>query len=165
MTNLFTFEMMDIDGDMQSLSDYAGKAVLVVNVASRCGLTPQYEGLQRLYDEYRRQGLEVLAFPCNQFMAQEPGTSAEIRDFTRIQFGVSFPLFEKIDVNGAKRAPLYAWLLDGLSAPGSESGGDVQWNFEKFLVGPDGQVRRRFAPQVEPCSAEIKQAIEELLSD
>jgi len=163
MTEFFSFEMMDIDGDMKSLSDYAGKTVLVVNVASDCRLTPQYERLQRLYDEYRRQGFEILAFPCSQFTTQGHGSSSEIRDFTRIQFGVNFTLFEEIDVNGANRAPLYAWLLGQQSNPASEPVEDVQWNFEKFLVSPEGQVRRRFAPDLEPCSAEIKQAIEDLL--
>jgi glutathione peroxidase len=165
MTGLFAYEMMDIDGEMKSLADFEGKAVLVVNVASLCGLTPQYEGLQRLYDDYRRQGFEVLGFPCNQFKEQESGTHVEIRDFARIQFGVTFPLFEKIEVNGAGRAPLYAWLVGAGSDPRSERAEDVEWNFEKFLVGPDGQVRHRFAPQVEPCSAEIRRAVEEALPD
>jgi glutathione peroxidase len=165
MTGLFAYEMMDIDGEMKSLADFEGKAVLVVNVASRCGLTPQYEGLQRLYDDYRRQGFEVLGFPCNQFMEQESGTHSEIRDFARIQFGVTFPLFEKIEVNGANRAPLYAWLVGAGSDPRSERAEDVEWNFEKFLVGPDGQVRHRFASQLEPCSAEIRAAVEETLRD
>ena len=165
MTGLFAYEMMDIDGEMKSLADFEGKAVLVVNVASLCGLTPQYEGLQRLYDDYRRQGFEVLGFPCNQFMEQESGTHSEIRDFARIQFGVTFPLFEKIEVNGADRAPLYAWLVGAGSDPRSERAEDVEWNFEKFLVSPDGQVRHRFAPQMEPCSAEIRAAVEETLPD
>ncbi|HIG01302.1 MAG TPA: glutathione peroxidase [Myxococcales bacterium] len=165
MTGLFAYEMMDIDGEMKSLADFEGKAVLVVNVASRCGLTPQYEGLQRLYDDYRRRGFEVLGFPCNQFMEQESGTHSEIRDFARIQFGVTFPLFEKIEVNGANRAPLYAWLVGAGSDPRSERAEDVEWNFEKFLVGPDGQVRHRFASQLEPCSAEIRAAVEETLPD
>jgi glutathione peroxidase len=165
MTGLFAYEMMDIDGEMKSLADFEGKAVLVVNVASRCGLTPQYEGLQRLYDDYRRQGFEVLGFPCNQFMEQESGTHSEIRDFARIQFGVTFPLFGKIEVNGANRAPLYAWLVGAGSDPRSERAEDVEWNFEKFLVGPDGQVRHRFASQLEPCSAEIRAAVEETLPD
>jgi len=161
-TQFSDFVVEDIDGKTRALSEYPGKAVLVVNVASKCGLTPQYEGLQRLYDEYRRQGLEILAFPCNQFMEQEPGSPAAIKDFAAIQYGVTFPLFAKIDVNGEGRAPLYAWLLASDSGP--DSGRDVEWNFEKFLVDGSGQVRERFSPQVEPCSAQIKARVEELLA-
>ncbi len=162
MKSLFDFTMQDIEGEMRPLADFKSKALLVVNVASRCGLTPQYEGLQRLYDEFRRQGLEILAFPCNQFMEQEPGTPEEIRDFAMIQYGVTFPLFSKIEVNGEGRAPLYQWLL--ASEPAVEGGSDVQWNFEKFLVDGEGQVRARFDPQAEPCSEQVKAAIEDLVS-
>ena len=162
MNSLFDFTMKDIEGEMRPLADFKSRAVLVVNVASRCGLTPQYEGLQRLYDEFRRQGLEILAFPCNQFMAQEPGDSGEIRDFAQIQYGVTFPLFSKIEVNGEGRAPLYQWLL--ASEPAVEGGSDVQWNFEKFLIDGEGQVCARFEPQAEPCSEQVKDAIRDLVS-
>jgi glutathione peroxidase len=162
MANLHDFSMKDIDGNEQSLSEYADKVVLVVNVASKCGLTPQYEGLQRLYDEYRRQGLEILAFPCNQFMGQEPGGEAEIKEFCSVQFGVSFPLFSKIEVNGNERAPLYAWLT--ASERGPEESGDIKWNFGKFLIGKDGEIVGRFGPQIEPCAVEITSPLEAVLS-
>jgi glutathione peroxidase len=136
---------------------------LVVNVASKCGLTPQYDGLQRLYDEYRRQGVEVLGFPCNQFGSQEPGTGEEIKSFCEIQYGVGFPLFAKLEVNGQGRAPLYAWLTAAEAGPADA--GDISWNFEKFLIGRDGQIRARFAPPVEPCSDEVRQALEAALGD
>jgi glutathione peroxidase len=162
MDNLHDFTMQDIDGKQRSLSEFEGKVVLVVNVASKCGLTPQYDGLQRLYDEYRRQGVEILAFPCNQFMEQEPGSESEIKEFCSVQFGVTFPLFAKTMVNGEGRAPLYAWLAGAEVGP--EESGDIKWNFGKFLVGKDGGLRARFAPQTEPCGDEIKQAIEEALA-
>ena len=117
MTSLFDFTLQDIDGNPCALSDYKDKAVLVVNVASECGLTPQYDGLQRLYSEFRSRGLEVIAFPCNQFGAQEPGTDASIKKFCSRQFGVTFPLFSKIEVNGEGRAPLYAWLTASQAGP------------------------------------------------
>ena len=162
MGKLHEFEMKDIDGRTRKLSELAGRPVLVVNVASKCGLTPQYDGLERLYKEFRGRGLEILAFPCNQFMGQEPGSEAEIKEFCTTNFGVSFPLFAKIEVNGAGRAPLYAWLT--ASECGPEPAGDVKWNFGKFLIGRDGEVRARFAPKVEPCAAEVKRAIEDALS-
>jgi glutathione peroxidase len=157
MTNFYDFSATDIDGAERPLSEWKDKVVLVVNVASKCGLTPQYDGLQRLYDEFRQQGVEILGFPCNQFMGQEPGSEAEIKDFCTIQYGVTFPLFSKLEVNGAGRSPLYAWLT--ASEVGPEEAGDVKWNFGKFLIGRDGEIRARFAPQTEPCSEEIKQAI------
>jgi glutathione peroxidase len=163
MNNLHEFSMRDIDGDERSLDEWSGKVVLVVNVASKCGLTPQYDGLQRLYDEYRGQGVEILAFPCNQFMEQEPGSESEIKDFCEIQFGVTFPLFSKTRVNGEGRAPLYAWLAGATVGP--EEAGDIKWNFGKFLVGKDGNVRARFAPQTEPCAGEVKQAIDAALAE
>jgi glutathione peroxidase len=163
MSSLHEFTMKDIDGRDRDLGELSGKAVLVVNVASKCGLTPQYDGLQRLYGEYRGRGLEILGFPCNQFMGQEPGTESEIKEFCTLHYGVEFPMFSKVDVNGPDRAPLYAWLT--AETVGPEEAGDVKWNFGKFLVGKDGRVRARFGPQVEPCAAEVKQAIEEALSD
>lgn len=157
MPNLYDFSAVDIEGEERSLSEWKDKLVLVVNVASKCGLTPQYDGLQRLYDDYRQQGVEILAFPCNQFMQQEPGAEAEIKEFCTVEYDVTFPLFSKIDVNGEDRAPLYAWLTS--SEVGPDESGDVKWNFGKFLIGRDGEIRARFAPQIEPCSEEIVQAI------
>jgi len=161
MPTLHDFTLTDIDGREQSLADYKDKVVLVVNVASKCGLTPQYDGLKRLFYEFRHEGFEVLGFPCNQFMGQEPGTESEIKDFCTIQFGIDFPLFSKIEVNGEGRDPLYAWLC--ASEAGPAEGGDVKWNFEKFLVGKDGVVLARFAPQVEPCAQDVKDAVKRAL--
>jgi glutathione peroxidase len=146
------------NGTERSLGDFAGKAVLVVNVASKCGLTPQYAGLQELYDTYKDRGLEILGFPCNQFMGQEPGTDEEIAEFCSLNFGVSFPLFSKIDVNGEEQHPLYAELTAHPDHKGEA--GDVQWNFEKFLVSPSGEVVGRFRPQVTPDKPFLVEAIE-----
>ncbi|MCX4388558.1 glutathione peroxidase [Micromonospora peucetia] len=148
-------------GGPADLAQYRGRALLVVNVASRCGLTPQYAGLQALHDEYADRGLVVLGVPCNQFAGQEPGSAAEISDFCQVNFGVTFPLTEKIDVNGPGRHPLYAALVGTADAEGHT--GDVRWNFEKFLVAPDGTVAARFAPTVEPTSADLRAAIEKVL--
>ena len=149
-------------GEDASLQPYAGKALLLVNVASKCGLTPQYEGLERLpKDATPIAGFSVLGFPCNQFMGQEPGTAEEIEQFCSTTYGVTFPLFEKIDVNGDDRHPLYAELTAVADDDGEA--GDVKWNFEKFLVAPDGHVAHRFRPQVEPESTEVVSAIEEIL--
>ena len=162
MGTLHEFSLMDIDGQTRSLSEFKGKVVLIVNVASKCGLTPQYDGLQRLYAEHRDQGLEILGFPCNQFAGQEPGTEEEIKDFCSIQYGVEFPMFAKVDVNGAGREPLYQWLT--ASTIGPEESGDVKWNFGKFLVGKDGELLARFDPSVEPESADLKAAIQQALA-
>jgi glutathione peroxidase len=162
MTSLYEFEGTTIRGDACKLSAFEGRVCLIVNVASECGLTPQYDGLQRLYDEYRDQGFEVLAFPCNQFGAQEPGSEAEIADFCEREFGVEFPMFAKVDVNGAARAPLYAWLTAADSSP--EGPGDIAWNFTKFLIDRDGCVIARFDPATEPCAAVVTQAIESALA-
>ncbi|MDH4017182.1 MAG: glutathione peroxidase [Actinomycetota bacterium] len=161
MPSLYDFEMTDIDGNPRSLGEFEGKAVLVVNVASKCGLTPQYDGLQRLYDEYRDRGLEILGFPCNQFAGQEPGTDADVKEFCALNFNVQFPLFSKIEVNGEGRAPLYDWLC--ASEIGPEDSGDVKWNFGKFLIGRDGQIMARFGPSVEPNSVELTSAIDVVL--
>ena len=134
---------------------------LVVNVASACGLTPQYDGLQRLYSEYKSQGLEILGFPCNQFGAQEPGTDSEIAKFCETNFGVEFPMFSKLDVNGEGRDPLYGWLTGEEIGP--EGSGDIAWNFAKFLVGRDGSLIARFDPPTEPCAEAVKQKIEAAL--
>jgi glutathione peroxidase len=157
MANLHDFNMKDIDGNERSLAEYKGNVVLVVNVASKCGLTPQYEGLQRLYDEFQPQGLEILACPCNQFLEQEPGTDAEIREFCTLNYSVNFPLYSKIEVNGDNRCDLYGWLTT--SDAGPEEAGDIKWNFGKFLIDKNGEVVKRFSPQVEPCAQEVKDAI------
>lgn len=158
MANLYDFKVKSIRGDDCALSNFEGKVCLVVNVASACGLAPQYDGLQRLYAEYKSQGLEILAFPCNQFGAQEPGTDSEIATFCEANFRVEFPMFSKLEVNGEGRDPLFAWLT-GIEV-GPAHAGDVAWNFAKFLVGRDGNLMARFEPQTEPCSAPIKQKIE-----
>lgn len=146
-----------LGGESTSLADYAGRAVLVVNVASKCGLTPQYSGLEELARNYGDRGLTVLGIPCNQFMGQEPGSAQEIQTFCSTTYGVTFPLLAKADVNGAERHPLYAELTRTADAEGQA--GDVQWNFEKFLVAPDGSVTR-FRPGVEPEDPAITAAIE-----
>jgi glutathione peroxidase len=138
-----------------------GRTVLVVNVASRCGLTPQYAGLERLQERYGERGFTVLGVPCNQFAGQEPGSAEEIQTFCSTTYGVSFPLTEKLDVNGAERHPLYTALVETTDAAGEA--GDVQWNFEKFLISPDGSTLARFRPTVEPESDEITAAIEAAL--
>ncbi|GAA3575961.1 glutathione peroxidase [Amycolatopsis ultiminotia] len=138
-----------------------GKALLVVNVASKCGLTPQYSGLERLQERYGDKGFSVVGFPCNQFAGQEPGTAEEIQTFCSTTYGVSFPLFEKIDVNGEGRHPLYAALTETPDAEGTA--GDVQWNFEKFLVSPSGEVIGRFRPRTDPEDETVVKAIEATL--
>jgi glutathione peroxidase len=150
-----------LDGSPADLGEYRGRPALVVNVASKCGLTPQYEGLERIQERYADQGFTVLGFPCNQFMGQEPGTPEEIATFCSTTYGVTFPLFEKIDVNGEDRHPLYAELTEATDDKGEA--GDIQWNFEKFLIAPDGTVARRFRPQTEPEDPEVIGAIEALL--
>jgi glutathione peroxidase len=162
MTTTHDFTATTIDGNDKALKDYAGKVLLVVNVASQCGLTPQYEGLQKLYDQYRARGLEVLGFPCNQFGSQEPGTEGQIKTFCETRFGVTFPLFAKLEVNGAARHPLYAFLTTQPTRP--DGPGDIQWNFAKFLVDKSGQVVARFSPTVAPSSPELVQEIERTLA-
>ncbi|HLV58149.1 MAG TPA: glutathione peroxidase [Natronosporangium sp.] len=150
-----------LTGGPANLAQYRGKAMLVVNVASQCGLTPQYAGLQQLADTYRDRGLVVLGVPCNQFGSQEPGTPEEIATFCETTYGVTFPLTEKVDVNGEGRHPLYAELVDTPDAEGHA--GDIRWNFEKFLVAPDGTVAARFHPRVEPQAPELIEALEKIL--
>jgi glutathione peroxidase len=147
-----------LDGSPTSIGEYRGKALLVVNVASKCGLTPQYEGLERLQKTYGDKGFTVLGFPCNQFGEQEPGTSEEIATFCSATYGVTFPMFEKIDVNGDHRNPVYEELTAVPDADGEA--GDIQWNFEKFLVSPDGEIVQRFRPMVDPEAPEVTDAIE-----
>jgi glutathione peroxidase len=158
MTTLGDFHATTIDGEDRALGDYVGDVVLVVNTASKCGFTPQYEGLQRLYDSYADRGFTVLGFPCDQFGNQEPGTEDEIAGFCERNYGVSFPMFAKIDVNGKDVHPLYEWLKDEQSGL---LGGRIKWNFTKFLIGRDGTVLDRFAPQKEP--ADLMDDIEEAL--
>ncbi|MEW6370257.1 MAG: glutathione peroxidase [Pseudomonadota bacterium] len=146
--NVFDFSANSLDGTPVDLSRYRGKVLLIVNTASQCGFTPQYKGLEQLYREYRERGLEVLGFPCNQFRQQEPGSEAEIGAFCEKNFGVSFPLFAKIDVNGDGAHPLYRHLKQ--EAPGVLGTRSVKWNFTKFLVGRDGRVVKRYAPTTKP---------------
>ncbi|WEK04062.1 MAG: glutathione peroxidase [Candidatus Devosia phytovorans] len=154
MTSLGDFTLPLIDGTDQSLSAYAGKVVLVVNTASQCGLTPQYGGLEALWQTYGEKGFVVLGFPCNQFGGQEPGTEAEIADFCETQAGATFPMFSKLEVNGPGEHALYTWLK-------AAEPGNISWNFAKFLIGRDGQVKARFLPAEEPAS--LAAAIEQQL--
>ncbi|WP_406859470.1 glutathione peroxidase [Streptomyces sp. HUAS MG47] len=158
---LYDIPLKTLSGEPTSLADFRDRAVLVVNVASKCGLTPQYAGLERLQKEYGERGFTVLGVPCNQFAGQEPGSAEEIRTFCSTTYGVSFPLLEKTDVNGAERHPLYAELTQIADAAGEA--GDIQWNFEKFLVGRDGTVTR-FRPRTEPDAPEVVAAIEAQLA-
>jgi glutathione peroxidase len=158
VSDLYDIPIHTLQGKESSLSPYKGKAMLLVNVASRCGLTPQYTGLQKLQDTYGDKGFTVLGFPCNQFLEQEPGTADEIAEFCSVNYGVTFPLFEKIEVNGPDRHPLYDVLTAQADAEGVA--GDIQWNFEKFLVAPDGTIVQRFRPGVEPEDAALVSAVE-----
>ncbi|HVX20019.1 MAG TPA: glutathione peroxidase [Acidimicrobiales bacterium] len=155
---LYDIPIHTLQGEPSSLAPYEGRALLLVNVASKCGLTPQYEGLEKLQKEYGDKGFSVLGFPCNQFMGQEPGTAEEIQEFCSTTYGVTFPMFEKIDVNGAKRHPIYDELTQVPDADGEA--GDVTWNFEKFLVSPAGEIVGRFRPQVTPEDPALVGAIE-----
>jgi glutathione peroxidase len=159
MTTAYDFSANDIDGVQQDLAQYAGKVLLIVNVASKCGFTPQYTGLEKLWQDYRERGLVVMGFPCDQFGHQEPGDEAEIRNFCTLTYEVDFPMFAKVDVNGAGAHPLWKWLKD-------EKGGflgidAIKWNFSKFLVGRDGRVLKRYAPTDTPASlaADIEAAL------
>jgi glutathione peroxidase len=180
MSNLFDIPLRRLEGQAATLADYRGKVMLIVNVASQCGLTPQYAGLEKLFEQYEERGLVVLGFPCNDFGAQEPGSEAEIADFCQRNYGVRFPMFEKVEVNREARHPLYRELiaaqpearqLDGstFAAKLAQHGlspknpAEVMWNFEKFLVGRDGQVLARFAPDVKPDDPALVAAIEAAL--
>ena len=160
MPTLSDFTARTLDGHEQDLGEYAGKVVLVVNTASQCGFTPQFGGLERLWDEYGDDGLVVLGFPCNQFGSQDPGSNAEIGAFCQKNYGVTFPMFEKIDVNGDSAHPLYQWLV---SEKKGILGDRIKWNFTKFLVGKDGQVIKRYGSTTEP--AKIARDIEKALTD
>jgi glutathione peroxidase len=153
--------LTSLDGSPMSLSQFDDRAVLVVNVASKCGLTPQYTALQKLATDYADRGLTVIGVPCNQFMGQEPGNAEEIQAFCSTTYGVSFPLLEKTDVNGDGRHPLYGELTKTQDADGAA--GDIQWNFEKFLLAPGGRVVNRFRPRTEPDAPEVIAAIEAVL--
>ena len=161
MSTLHDFQIQSIDGTARSLLDLNGKAVLVVNVASQCGLTPQYAGLEDLQKKYEARGFTVLGFPCNQFAGQEPGAEAEIQTFCSTNFGVTFPLSAKVEVNGEGRDPLYAWLTSEETAP--DGSGDIKWNFAKFLIGRDGRVLARYSPTVTPEDADLVADIEAAL--
>ena len=159
MTTVYDFSALDIAGREVPLADFRGKVLLIVNTASKCGFTPQYEGLEALHEALSPRGFAVLGFPCNQFAGQEPGDAAEIADFCRLTYDVSFPLFSKVDVKGPAAHPLYRWLTQ--AAPGVLGTKAIKWNFTKFLLDRDGQVARRFAPTVKPQA--LRPAIEALL--
>jgi len=177
---LYDIQLKSLDGRALTLGEFKGQVLLIVNVASKCGLTPQYAGLESLFESYKARGLQVLGFPCNDFAAQEPGTASEIQDFCTTNYGVSFPLFEKININSEPRHPLYASLIaaqpEGVAPAGSDfraklaeygcspkQDSDVLWNFEKFLVGRDGEILQRFAPDVTPDDTMLIAAIEAAL--
>jgi len=161
MTTIYDFSEKTIDGKAKSLRDYEGKVVLIVNVASKCGLTPQYAKLEGLHETYGPRGFAVLGFPANEFGAQEPGTNAEIAAFCTTNYGVKFDMFSKVKVKGPGIDPLFEHLTSAASNPAFA--GDIQWNFNKFLIGRDGKTIARFEPRVEPDSAEVKAAIETAL--
>jgi len=160
-TSVYSFVMDDIGGKPVGLETFKGKVLLVVNTASQCGLTPQYEGLQALYAKYRDAGLVILGFPANNFRGQEPGSNEEIQEFCSVKYGVEFPLFSKISVLGQDIHPLYKYLTSG--AGNADLAGDITWNFEKFLFDRNGRISARFAPRTKPGSEEIVKAIEALL--
>ncbi len=181
MGSIYDIDVVTIDGKAQKLSDYKGKALLVVNTASECGLTPQYEALEKLYEAYKEQGFEILGFPCNQFGAQEPGEDADIKSFCTARFGVTFPMFSKVDVNGEHRHPLYQVLFSALpertTAPDSGfvdklkgygfeiKDGDILWNFEKFLVSREGDIIGHFAPDMTPDHPILTAALDAALAE
>ena len=159
MTTVYDFDAQSINGQPVALKQFEGKVLLIVNTASACGFTPQFGGLEKLHESYADQGLVVLGFPCNQFGAQDPGSNDEIASFCQLNYGVSFPMMAKIDVNGAQAAPLYQWLSQ--EAPGLLGSKAIKWNFTKFMVGRDGRVIRRYAPMDTPAklSADIESAL------
>ena len=158
--SIYDIKVKDIDGKDVSMADYKGKVLLIVNVASKCGYTPQYKGLQADYEKYKDKGFVVLGFPCNQFNKQEPGSNEEIKQFCTSKYFVTFPMFDKIEVNGANRHPLYA-LLAGKDSPFA---GNITWNFNKFLIGKDGKILKRFDSKITPESAELTGAVEAALA-
>jgi glutathione peroxidase len=160
--SIYDFTAKTIDGKPKSLADYKGKALLVVNVASKCGLTPQYTGLEKLHETYGAKGLAVLGFPANEFGGQEPGSDEQVAEFCTTNYGVKFDMFSKVKVKGPGIDPLFDYLTNKETNP--KFSGDIKWNFNKFLVGKNGEVLARFEPQVEPTSAEVKQAVEKALA-
>ena len=158
--SIYDISLKDIDGEETSLKKFEGKVMLIVNVASQCGYTPQYKALEAVYEKYKDRGLVVLGMPCNQFGGQEPGSNQEIKQFCSSKFNVTFPLFEKIEVNGSNRHPLYV-ALAGKESPFP---GDIKWNFGKFLIGRDGKILKRFDSGAAPDSPEVTQAIEKALA-
>jgi len=160
--SVYDFTVKDIGGNDVSLGKYEGKVMMIVNVASKCGFTPQYEGLQNIYEKYNDKGFVILGFPANNFGHQEPGTNAEIKQFCTTKFDVSFPMFSKISVKGDDQAPLYQYLTSENTNP--KFSGDITWNFNKFLIGKDGKILNRFASADEPESEKVVQAIEKAIS-
>lgn len=160
MSSIYQFQAQRLTGEIQSLADYQGQVLLIVNTASKCGFTPQFEGLERIYQQYQAQGFSVLGFPCNQFGGQDPASNAEIGEFCQLNYGVTFPMFAKIEVNGEQAHPLFNYLKN--HAKGLLGSEMIKWNFTKFLVGRDGQVIKRYAPTTKP--EEIVQDIENTLS-
>lgn len=160
--SIYEFWMRDIDGGDVRLDAYKGKVVMIVNVASKCGYTPQYEGLEAIYDKYKDQGLVILGFPANNFMDQEPGTDAEIKEFCSIKYGVTFPMFAKISVTGRDQHPLYTYLTNKETNP--QFGGDISWNFNKFLLDRSGRIVARFGSKETPKSEPVVSAIEKYLA-
>lgn len=161
VASLYEFKMKNIDGSEVKLETYKGKVLLIVNTASKCGLTPQYEALQAVYDKYKDKDFVILGFPANNFMEQEPGTEAEIKEFCTLKYKVTFPMFSKISVKGTDQHPLYTYLTNEKSNPGFS--GDITWNFEKFLIGKDGKTLARFSPKTKPDDAKVIEAIENAL--
>jgi len=160
-SNVYEFTMNNIDGQPLPMASFKGKVMLIVNVASKCGFTPQYEGLEAVYEKYKDKGLVIVGFPANNFMAQEPGSNEEIKTFCSTKYSVKFPLYSKISVKGDDKAPLYQFLTDTGANP--KTGGEIKWNFTKFLVDRDGKVIARFEPAVKPESPEVTAAIEKAL--
>jgi glutathione peroxidase len=157
---IYDFVLKDIEGNDVPLDRFRGKVLLVVNVASKCGLTPQYKGLEELYREKKEEGLVVLGFPANDFGGQEPGTEAEIKEFCKTNYGITFPMFSKISIIGEGQHPLYRWLIAQ-----SDRQDPIEWNFAKFLIGRDGKVLRRFAPKDAPASPELREAVQQALGE
>ncbi|MDR9417636.1 MAG: glutathione peroxidase [Gracilimonas sp.] len=160
--SFYDFNMKDIDGNEIPLAEYKGKVVMVVNVASKCGYTPQYEGLQSIYEQYNDDDFVILGFPANNFKGQEPGTNEEIKEFCTLEYGVEFPMFSKVSVKGEDQSELFTYLT---SQPNPDFEGEIKWNFEKFLIDKEGNLVRRFRSNVEPESDEIVKSIEELIAD
>lgn len=158
--SIYDFNLADIDGNKMSLEQFEGKVLLLVNVASKCGYTPQYEGLQAIYEEYSDDGLVIIGFPANNFAGQEPGTEEDIKQFCTLNYGVTFPMTEKVSVVGDDQAALFSYLT---SQPNKDFEGDIKWNFEKFLIDREGNLQRRFRSSVKPESEELVSAIKELL--